>query len=174
MSILLSQSSNEEAIQQELTEENHMCNQCNKSFTQKFSLDLHLLIHSMEKPNKCKKCNFSTNQARKLKTHMFIHNAKKLNYCDQCKRCFRRVDHLRSHMLTHTDKNRKCTLCDYSARTPQALRTHMCQFLQGGKNPCFVSLFFFTESLRVAKPCKIKLIFRLILVDWVLCIVKTS
>ena len=39
---------------------------------------------------------------------------------------------------------------------------HMGQFLQGGKNGCFMSLFFFTESLRVAKPCKIKLIFRLI------------
>ena len=34
--------------------------------------------------------------------------------------------------------------------------------------------FFFTESLRVAKPCKIKLIFRLILVDWVFRIVETS
>ena len=51
---------------------------------------------------------------------------------------------------------------------------HMGQFLQGGKNGCFVSLFFFTESLRVAKPCKIKLIFRLILVDWVFRIVETS
>ena len=52
--------------------------------------------------------------------------------------------------------------------------SHMGQFLQGGKNGCFVSLFLFTESLCVAKPCKIKQIFRLILVDWVLCIVKTS
>ena len=52
--------------------------------------------------------------------------------------------------------------------------TYMGQFLQGGKNGCFVSLFLFTESLRVAKPYKIKLIFQLILVDWVFCIVKTS
>ena len=50
---------------------------------------------------------------------------------------------------------------------------YMGQFLQGGKNPCFVSLFF-TESPCVAKPYKIELIFRLILVDWVFCIVKTS
>ena len=57
---------------------------------------------------------------------------------------------------------------------PQKAREHMGQFLQGGKNCCFVSLFLFTESLRVAKPYKIKLIFQLILVDWVLCIVKTS
>ena len=54
------------------------------------------------------------------------------------------------------------------------VRSHMGQFLQGGKNRCFVSLFFFTESLRVAKPYKIKLIFQLILVDWVFRIVKTS
>ena len=45
---------------------------------------------------------------------------------------------------------------------------HMGQFLQGGENGCFVSLFLFTESLCVAKPYKIKLIFQLILVDWVL------
>ena len=36
---------------------------------------------------------------------------------------------------------------------------YMGQFLQGGKNSCFVSLFLFTESLRLAKPYKIKLIF---------------
>ena len=36
---------------------------------------------------------------------------------------------------------------------------HMGQFLQGGENGGFVSLFLFTESLRVAKPYKIKLIF---------------
>ena len=48
------------------------------------------------------------------------------------------------------------------------MRTHMGQFLQGGKNGCFVSLFWFTENLRVAKPYKIKLIFQLILVDWLI------
>ena len=50
----------------------------------------------------------------------------------------------------------------------------MGQFLQGGKNGCFVSIFLFTESLRVAKPYKIELIFQLILVEWVWYIVKTS
>ena len=30
--------------------------------------------------------------------------------------------------------------------------SYMGQFLQGGKNSCFLSLFLFTESLRVAKP----------------------
>ena len=44
----------------------------------------------------------------------------------------------------------------------------------GREKSLFRVTFFFTESLRVAKPYKIKLIFQLILVDWVLRIVKTS
>ena len=64
---------------------------------------------------------------------------------------------------------------DANLKTKQQLkRMHMGQFLQGGKNSCFMSLFLFTESLRVAKPYEIELIFQLILVDWVFCIVKTS
>ena len=77
--------------------------------------------------------------------------------------------------MTHTgEKPHKCNQCGNAYSRTHHLDTHMGQFLQGGKNGCFVSLFFFTESLRVAKPCKIKLIFRLILVDWVFRIVETS
>ena len=74
----------------------------------------------------------------------------------------------RNHLLMGYNKNL------IPMKVPRVLDIHMAQFLQGGKNGCFVSLFLFTESLREAKPCKTKLIFQLILVDWVFCIVKTS
>ena len=69
------------------------------------------------------------------------------------------------HNTKYVEQSKVCTVSFQICSTQP---NHMGQFLQDGKNRCFVSHFLFTESLCVAKPCKIKLIFQLILVDWVL------
>lgn len=52
--------------------------QCSKEFKSEYSLKLHQLIHTGEKPFECHICKTAFNRRDKLKRHMLIHEAKKL------------------------------------------------------------------------------------------------
>ncbi|KAJ9576749.1 hypothetical protein L9F63_025357, partial [Diploptera punctata] len=54
---------------------------CNKSFSQKTSLNRHLLVHSNEKHFKCSVCNKSFSRKYNLNEHLLVHNNEKHFKC---------------------------------------------------------------------------------------------
>lgn len=51
--------------------------ECSKEFKSEYSLKLHQLIHTGEKPFDCPLCKTAFNRRDKLKRHMLIHEPKK-------------------------------------------------------------------------------------------------
>ncbi|XP_035220814.1 zinc finger protein 250-like isoform X2 [Stegodyphus dumicola] len=62
-------------------EEHHICLVCRKSFRRKFSLNVHMRIHT-EKSHVCEVCQASFNQKKILSRHMLIHTGEKPHVCE--------------------------------------------------------------------------------------------
>ncbi|CAG7829908.1 unnamed protein product [Allacma fusca] len=73
------------------------CMFCNKIFSCPSSLNLHIRIHTGERPFKCHKCSFSSSQKGNLRTHL----------------------------KTHTGILVKCSLCNYTGTNTSTVNAHI-------------------------------------------------
>ncbi|XP_058463615.1 zinc finger protein 85-like [Malaya genurostris] len=110
-----------------------VCSECPKRFLYKSLLDKHMRVHTQEKPFQCQQCERSFSQKVNLEVHLFkrhnirVRNAlRKTNTCEFCNKVFDRPSTLQVHIRTHT-KERPffCSDCPKTFVSNSALASHI-------------------------------------------------
>lgn len=78
------------------------CKICSKVFSYNRNLNVHLRIHSKEKPYVCEICSKRFSQSAHLKTHLGIHTNERPYVCEICSKAFSLKGSLNLHYRTHT------------------------------------------------------------------------
>lgn len=103
----------------------HRCEDCGAAFKHRKTLREHLCKQRNEQPQ-CTSCQRVFSSKSSLKLHMRSHQANKRFKCDKCE--FEANDHnsFRRHLATHRDPKRyACPHCDFRAIQSTAYRIHL-------------------------------------------------
>ena len=93
------------------------CDECEKVFTLSHYLRIHEHIHSEERPFKCDECPKAFRQSQNLKKHKGIHTGERPFKCDECPKAFRQSQNLKKHKGIHTgERPFKCDECPKAFR----------------------------------------------------------
>ena len=88
------------------------CPLCNKQFTNKTNLQVHLRMHRDLRPHRCLYCEKSFTQKSTLRTHLRTHTGEKPFVCSQCARAFSDYSTYRKHQRVHSgEKPYICDIC---------------------------------------------------------------
>ncbi|UYM14352.1 C2H2-type zinc finger protein [Endozoicomonas euniceicola] len=135
----------------------HVCDVCEKEFTQSGSLIRHRYRHTGEKPYECDVCGKGFTQTGDLVRHKRIHTGEKPYGCDVCKKRFNQLNCLKIHKRIHTgEKPYKCDECQKRFSNPGNLAAH--KRTHTGERPyeCDVCENRFTYSNNLARHKRTK------------------
>ncbi|XP_045783427.1 zinc finger protein 99-like isoform X3 [Maniola jurtina] len=104
-----------------------LCEQCGKSFTNRYLLKDHMLQHSGKKEFQCDVCKKSFFLKFHLVTHLKTHSEDQPTYeCPVCQKKFVNKANCNRHIWTHKDhKPHKCQACDKTYVNSSTLRSHV-------------------------------------------------
>ncbi|XP_052130275.1 zinc finger protein 774-like, partial [Frankliniella occidentalis] len=88
------------------------CDTCHKRFSRKCVLETHFRTHTGEKPYECRVCLKRFRQKNILDTHVRIHTGEKPYACDSCHKRFSDQSALAYHVQTHSGvRPHECGIC---------------------------------------------------------------
>uniref|UniRef100_A0A1B0EXM9 Uncharacterized protein n=1 Tax=Phlebotomus papatasi TaxID=29031 RepID=A0A1B0EXM9_PHLPP len=96
------------------------CDICNTRFTQKHSLQTHMMRHTNERPFQCLVCKKGFRRKHILQMHMNCHTGDTPYRCKKCNLGFRTTTALRNH-----GHNLKCPICSKTFHMIPSLQTHI-------------------------------------------------
>ena len=111
-----------------LTEKKFNCQVCDRSYSNKRSLNQHMKIHDESKAFKCDICMKIFPSKSKLELHCRTHTGEKPFACRICDKKFAREDYLVKHQSTHSDvRSFTCSICPEgrSFKTKDGLTNHL-------------------------------------------------
>ncbi|XP_045069116.1 zinc finger protein 391 isoform X2 [Coregonus clupeaformis] len=106
-------------------EKPYPCPDCGKKFAHQGAMRRHLLTHTGEKPYSCSVCGKSFTQSGHLREHQQSHSGEKPHLCLVCGKGFSRASDLRIHHRVHTgERPYSCDYCGKRYVRSQKLRAH--------------------------------------------------
>ncbi|KAM9852141.1 uncharacterized protein ACBR49_005257 [Aulostomus maculatus] len=103
----------------------YKCSECGKAFRHRSVLELHMRIHSKDKPYQCKVCGKGFRFSSYLQQHLIIHTGKKPYKCPDCGKDFAFLQNMRTHQKLHQEKPFRCTSCRKGYSDETQLQHHM-------------------------------------------------
>lgn len=118
-----------------------VCQDCGRGFTRKNYLTVHSRIHRGEKPFSCQQCGKGFTRRDSLICHSRIHTGEKPFVCQQCGKAFIVRHHLISHTRTHTgEKPYTCPHCGKGFARRDSLVRHSKTHTIKTENPTIPSV----------------------------------
>ncbi|XP_058469233.1 zinc finger protein 239-like [Solea solea] len=113
------------------------CEICDKGFKRPYHLSLHKRTHTGEKPYTCKTCAKTFGRFPAMKAHMRSHTGERPHFCEMCGRRFFQLTHLKNHIRTHTgEKPFACYKCEKMFSQISTMKTHIKIHRDEGKFSC--------------------------------------
>ncbi|XP_030640930.1 zinc finger protein 227 [Chanos chanos] len=103
-----------------------VCPYCGKAFRFRSVLNIHLRVHSGEKPYLCRVCGKGFTQACSVRIHERIHWSVKPFLCSKCGKGFSQIGTLKGHTC-HGNKQIHSTLKDMEVSGAVTFRCHLCK-----------------------------------------------
>lgn len=102
------------------------CGQCNKTFSQRILLQMHVCKSVANKPYQCGHCAESFAQPNALRNHVITHSNDRPFKCGFCSRSFAGATTLNNHIRTHTgEKPFRCDKCGKEFSQATQLSRHL-------------------------------------------------